>query len=123
MKCDRLLNQIKNWYVQVQEETMAPARMVAFMEQHIGRCEVCLADSDVREEVAKIRDIVLPPSKVPKTRPEDQDETTVVYDEDEASGDEEDLEEVVTVEGAEDEDEEYMEDEEDLEEDEEDDFD
>lgn len=45
---------------------MAPARMVSFMEQHINTCEICLADPDVKEEVAKITELVLPESKIPK---------------------------------------------------------
>ena len=68
MKCDRLIVLIKNWYLKVQEEAMAPARMVAFMEQHISQCEICLDDPDVKEEADKIREIVLPPSKVPKAK-------------------------------------------------------
>jgi hypothetical protein len=68
MKCNRLLTLVKNWYLKVQEEAMAPARMVAFMEQHISQCEECLADPDVKEEAEKIREIVLPPSKVPKPK-------------------------------------------------------
>ena len=68
MKCDRLISLVKNWYLKVQEEAMAPARMVAFMEKHILQCEVCLADPDVKQEVEKIREIVLPPSKVPKPK-------------------------------------------------------
>jgi len=68
MKCDRLIFLVKNWYLKVQEEAMAPARMVAFMEKHISQCEVCLADPDVRGESDKIREIVLPPSKVPKPK-------------------------------------------------------
>jgi hypothetical protein len=54
--------------MKVQEEAMAPARMVAFMEKHISQCEVCLADPDVKQESEKIREIVLPPSKVPKPK-------------------------------------------------------
>jgi hypothetical protein len=68
MKCDRLISLVKNWYLKVQEEAMAPARMVAFMEKHIDQCEICLADSDVKEEADKIREIVLPPSKAPKPK-------------------------------------------------------
>ena len=68
MKCDRLISLVKNWYLKVQEESMAPARMVAFMEKHIDQCEICLADSDVKEEADKIREIVLPPSKAPKPK-------------------------------------------------------
>ncbi len=47
---------------------MAPARMVDFMEKHISQCEECLDDPDVRQEADKIREIVLPPSKVPKSK-------------------------------------------------------
>jgi hypothetical protein len=68
MKCNRLISLIKNWYLKVQEESMAPARMVAFMEKHISQCEECLADPDVKQEAAKIREIVLPPSKIPKPK-------------------------------------------------------
>ena len=68
MKCDRLISLVKNWYLKVQEEAMAPARMVAFMEQHISQCEECLADPDVKQEADKIREIVLPPSKTPKPK-------------------------------------------------------
>ena len=68
MKCDRLLSLVKNWYMKVQDESMAPARMVAFMEKHIAQCDECLADPDVKQEAAKIREIVLPPSKVPKPK-------------------------------------------------------
>jgi hypothetical protein len=74
MKCNRLMGLIKNWYIQVQNEAMAPARMVEFMTNHIAHCEVCNEDSDVREEAKKIREIVLPPSKVPKpAEPEEDD--------------------------------------------------
>jgi hypothetical protein len=68
MKCNRLISLVKNWYLKVQEESMAPARMVAFMEKHISQCEECLADPDVKQEAEKIREIVLPPSKIPKPK-------------------------------------------------------
>jgi len=45
---------------------MAPARMVAFMERHVDECPVCQQDPDVRDEIAKITEIVLPESKIPK---------------------------------------------------------
>jgi len=98
MKCDRLISLVKNWYLKVQEEAMAPARMVAFMEKHISQCEECLADPEVKQEAEKIREIVLPPSKVPKPKVvrvpkegiddddeelEDEDETSEDEDEDE----------------------------------------
>lgn len=66
MQCERLVKMIKSWYLHVREETMAPARMVAFMEKHIDTCDICLDDPDVRGEVAKITELVLPESKIPK---------------------------------------------------------
>lgn len=103
MKCERLISLIKNWYVKVQEEAMAPARMVAFMEKHISQCEECLEDPDVRQEVEKIREIVLPPSKVTKPKVirvttgnanADEDEEEYEDDEDETSEDDDEDESV-----------------------------
>jgi len=45
---------------------MAPARMVAFMEEHADSCEICQQDPDLRAEMAKITELVLPESKIPK---------------------------------------------------------
>lgn len=66
MQCERLIKLIKSWYAHVREETMAPARMVAFIEQHAESCEVCQRDPDLKDEVAKITELVLPESKIPK---------------------------------------------------------
>jgi len=66
MQCERLIKMIKSWYLSVREETMAPARMVSFMEQHATTCEVCLQDPNLSEEIAKITELVLPESKIPK---------------------------------------------------------
>ena len=45
---------------------MAPARMVSFIEQHIDTCDTCLSDPDLKDEVAKITELILPESKIPK---------------------------------------------------------
>ena len=45
---------------------MAPARMVFFIEQHAETCEICLQDPDLKEEIAKITEMILPESKIPK---------------------------------------------------------
>ena len=66
MNCNRLIALVKNWYMQVQNEAMAPARMVEFMTKHIATCEECAEDPDVRAEADKIREIVLPASKITK---------------------------------------------------------
>jgi hypothetical protein len=57
---------IKLWYTHVRDETMAPARMVSFMEQHAESCDICLQDPDLKDEIAKITELVLPESKIPK---------------------------------------------------------
>jgi hypothetical protein len=64
MECERLKKLLKTWYIQVQNEALAPARMVTFMKQHLAECRVCLLDPGVRQEVERITEIVLPPSKV-----------------------------------------------------------
>ena len=66
MQCERLIKMIKSWYLSVREETMAPARMVSFIEQHATTCEICLQDPILKEEIAKITELVLPESKIPK---------------------------------------------------------
>ena len=66
MECQRLNKMIRSWYVQVQSETLAPARMVEFMEQHISTCDDCFMDPGIQEELKKIIAIVLPPSKMTK---------------------------------------------------------
>lgn len=82
MECERLQRLVKSWYIQVQNETMAPARMVAFMEGHLADCHVCLADPLVRQEVEKITAIVLPPSKIRKPTAEDEEEPIEVAEDD-----------------------------------------
>lgn len=66
MQCERLIKLAKTWYVSVREETMAPARMVSFMEKHVDECPVCQEDPDIMDEIAKITEIILPESKIPK---------------------------------------------------------
>ncbi len=66
MQCDRLIKLAKTWYISVREETMAPARMISFMEKHVSECSVCQDDPDIRDEIAKITEIILPESKIPK---------------------------------------------------------
>lgn len=66
MQCERLVKLIKSWYLSVRDETMAPARMVTFMHQHVEGCDVCQKDPDVDDEIAKITEMILPESKIPK---------------------------------------------------------
>ncbi len=94
MQCERLIKLIKTWYVNVRDETMAPARMISFIEQHVATCNVCQKDPDIHDEIAKITEIVLPESKIPKAirssqSDEDEDEDDL-EDEDILDEDEED---------------------------------
>ncbi len=66
MQCQRLLKQVKGWYIHVSNETMAPARMVAFIEKHAAECDICQEDPDLQEEIEKITEMILPESKIPK---------------------------------------------------------
>lgn len=72
MECERLIKLIKNWYIQVQDEAMAPARMVDFMRTHLADCPVCKVDPVVDIEVKKIIEIILPASKIPKAVRKDE---------------------------------------------------
>ena len=66
MQCNRLLNLSKQWYLHVRDETMAPARMVQFIKQHVTGCPICQEDPDIEDEILKITEIILPESKIPK---------------------------------------------------------
>ena len=88
MECERLIKLVKTWYLQVKDEALAPARMIAFMQKHVSECPVCLVDDGVQQEVDRISRIVLPPSKALKPKPS--------ADEDEAEEEEQDTEEEST---------------------------
>ena len=90
MECERLQRLVKSWYAQVQEESMAPARMVSFMEKHIAECAFCLADPLVRQDIEKITAIILPPSKIRKPSAEDE-ELAAGTDEESATSTDDDL--------------------------------
>ena len=66
MQCEKLIRLAKDWYTHVKQETMAPARMMQFIEQHIKDCEICQQDPDLSREVEKIREHILPESKLPR---------------------------------------------------------
>lgn len=66
MQCNRLLNLSKQWYLHVRDETMAPARMVQFIKQHVTGCPICQEDPDIEDEILRITEIILPESKIPK---------------------------------------------------------
>jgi hypothetical protein len=67
---------MKDWFLHVQEETMAPARMMQFVDKHIQYCESCQQDPSLWEEIEKIRDFVLPESKIPKSERDDEHQAT-----------------------------------------------
>ena len=88
MECERLQRLVKSWYGQVQEESMAPARMVSFMEKHIAECAFCLADPLVRQDIDKITAIILPPTKLRKPSVEDDVLAAEADEESDTSADE-----------------------------------
>lgn len=66
MQCERLIGLAKSWYLHVQNETMAPARMVSFIKDHVEKCTICQDDPDIHDEISKITELILPKSKIPK---------------------------------------------------------
>ena len=66
MQCNQLIRLAKDWYTHVKQETMAPARMMQFVDQHIKECTICQEDPGLPKEVEKIREHVLPESKLPR---------------------------------------------------------
>jgi hypothetical protein len=66
MECERFMKLIRNWYLQVQDEALAPARMVDFMRTHLAACPICESDPVVDSEVRKIIEMILPPAKAAK---------------------------------------------------------
>jgi hypothetical protein len=82
MECERLKKLVKNWYLQVQDESMAPARMVDFMRNHVADCSTCMADPLIEIEVKRIIAIVLPAAKIPKAIRQDKDQ---VLDDDDSA--------------------------------------
>ena len=101
MQCERLIKQIKTWNLHVQNETMAPARMISFIENHVSQCDVCQTDPNLQEEISKITKIILPESMIPKAVRLQHD-----YADEEEEGEEEGTEETEEDEKGEEEDEE-----------------
>ena len=66
MQCERLIGLAKSWYTSVRDETMAPARMVQFIKQHVAGCPICDEDPDIQDEILRITELILPDSKIPK---------------------------------------------------------
>ena len=66
MQCERLIDLAKSWYTSVRDETMAPARMVQFIKQHVAGCPICEEDPDIQDEILRITELILPDSKIPK---------------------------------------------------------
>ena len=113
MQCERLIKLAKQWYLHVKDETMAPARMIQFIKNHVATCDTCLADSELEEEIEKITALILPDSKIPKAVRLQQEKEDAEREEEEAE--EEDTEDTESEDSEEEENEEYMDDEEDLE--------
>jgi len=67
MECERFKKLLKSWYIQVQSESLAPARMVDFMENHVADCPVCLMDPEAKKDITKIITLVLPQDKLRQT--------------------------------------------------------
>jgi len=98
MQCERLLKMIKSWYIHVRQETMAPARMVSFIEEHALNCDICRQDPVLKEEIAKITELILPESKIPKavrlrTSEDDEEDDDMIETDEEIDVEDKDEEE------------------------------
>lgn len=92
MKCGRLIKLVKSWYLQVQDEALAPTRMVSFMKQHVEDCIVCMTDPDIQQDLDKISRIIQPLSKTQKlvqSAPKDEEVENAVIDTEEKNGEDE----------------------------------
>lgn len=69
---------------------MAPARMMQFVDQHVKGCRICQADLLLPDEVEKIREFVLPESKIPKAVRSSDDSTPEISPDGEDEFEEED---------------------------------
>lgn len=96
MECERFKKLLKGWYLQVQDEALAPARMVHFMEAHLAECPVCMLDPEARKDVQKIITLVLPQDKLKvASRSSRKSERGDEVDEDETDDEVEDEDEVL----------------------------
>ena len=98
MQCQRLLQLTKQWYLHVKDETMAPARMVQFIKQHVAACQICQVDPEIEGEIVRITEIILPESKIPKAvrlkqEAEDAERQELEEEDEENEGEDEDDEE------------------------------
>ncbi len=96
MECERFKKLLKSWYIQVQNELLAPARMVDFMETHVADCPVCMMDPEAKKDITKIITLVLPQDKLKQTirnAPSDDHDELADDIEDAGSSDEEVTEE------------------------------
>ncbi|WP_456431568.1 hypothetical protein [Thermosulfuriphilus sp.] len=62
MECRRLKQLVRDWYHQVMEDALAPARMMEFINRHVERCPVCQTDQALANEIEKIRELVRAPA-------------------------------------------------------------
>lgn len=96
MECERFKRLLKTWYIQVQSESLAPARMVDFMENHVTDCPVCLMDPSAKKDIAKIITLILPQDKLRQTpKSTDEADPDELSDEADDTGDSSDDEDVV----------------------------
>jgi hypothetical protein len=73
MQCKQLLRLVKEWHSHVSQETMAPGRMMQFVDAHVKECPVCREEVGLSREIEKLREHVLPDLKHAKNSRSGQD--------------------------------------------------
>jgi hypothetical protein len=72
--------------------------MVSFIEEHALNCDICRQDPVLKEEIAKITELILPESKIPKavrlrTSEDDEEDDDMIETDEEIDVEDKDEEE------------------------------
>uniref|UniRef100_UPI004056B4D6 hypothetical protein n=1 Tax=Candidatus Electronema sp. TaxID=2698783 RepID=UPI004056B4D6 len=87
MQCKQLLRLVKEWHTHVKQETMAPGRMMQFVDSHVKECPVCREDSLLPREIEQIREHVMPDLKNKGSRANEDLFTPDIFPADEPDND------------------------------------
>ena len=88
MDCQQLIRLVKEWGLQVKQETMAIDRMKIFVDQHVKKCPVCAKDLIMPDELEKIYEFLVPGSSRGMLAAQEASENTDVEDDERQDGEE-----------------------------------
>ncbi len=73
MQCNQLFRLIKEWHNHVSRDTMAPARMMQFIDNHVKQCDICSEDKGLAQEIEVVKEHVMPREDLAKVSRSVQD--------------------------------------------------